>query len=290
METSTRYCAHILKKAGSNFRHAFRFLNPPQRRAMTAVYAFCRVIDDIVDGPSSSTEKSGGLAFWRQEMARVEAGGATEPLTQELHWAVHAFDIPTKYLRELIDGCARDIDFAPLQTLGDLERYCYGVAGTVGLMCCRIFGVTETPTVRSAAIALGNAFQLTNVLRDLAADAKIGRIYLPAEDLIRFGVPAEHLGLGKESPQLAQLIAFEVRRAEEYFQSAWAQFGEDVEGKLRPAQTMSVCYYALLSQIRKNPLRVMRTRVRLSWWKKLRLLGASRWALVKNHQQPATSN
>lgn len=277
METAAaQHCRRIVRQSGSNFRHAFRFLNPDQRRAMTAVYAFCRVIDDIVDdGAHPPQEKGVQLGRWRKRVAQCADAVPTELLMHELAWAMRTYGIPARYLQELIDGVARDLDPRPVATVQDLLHYCYGVAGTVGLMCLRIFGVEETAEARAAAVALGNALQLTNMLRDLADDVRNGRNYLPREDLARFGVTDAQLTAGTPSPQVDRLIAFEIERAEGFFRQAWEQFAKDDAGRLRAARMMSACYYELLRRMRRHPQRIFRGRVRIPWWRKLRLLVAS---------------
>lgn len=277
METAAaQHCRRIVRQSGSNFRHAFRFLNPDQRRAMTAVYAFCRVIDDVVDDDAHPPQEKGAqLALWRERIARCADAASTDALVHELAWAMRRYDIPARYLQELIDGVARDLDPRPVETVQDLLQYCYGVAGTVGLMCLRIFGVEETTETRAAAVALGNALQLTNMLRDLADDVRNGRHYLPREDLARFGVTDAQLAAATPSPQVRQLIALQIGRAEGFFRQAWEQFAQDDAGRLRAARMMSACYYELLRRMRHDPWRIFRGRVRIPWWRKLRLLVAS---------------
>lgn len=272
MDTPIKHCASIVRRAGSNFAPAFRYLDPAQRRGMQAVYAFCRVVDDIVDAPGDAATKQDRLAHWRGEIAACETGRSRDVLTQELGWAVRQFGIPCRYIAELIDGVARDVTRPPIATADDLLAYCYGVAGTVGLISLRIFRLEETPEARAAALALANAFQLTNILRDLHEDAAMGRCYLPQEDLIRFGVVADDLTNRGGTAQVARLIAFEGERAERFFAAAWHGFNGATADQLRPARVMSAFYYALLRRIRRDPLRVLRERVRVPWWQKLQLL------------------
>lgn len=266
----------ITGRARSNFTPAFRFLDREQRRAMTAVYAFCRVVDDIVDGNLAPDIKREQLRGWRERLAtgvrlKSDTCEGLPPLMHELAWAMTTFGIPSRYLEELIDGVARDIEARPIQTYTELLQYCYGVAGTVGLICLAIFRIEETPKTRSAALALANAFQITNILRDILEDIAAGRCYLPREDLDRFGVTFEQLRAGEPTAQLGLLIAFEAEHAERFFNDAWADFSPD-DKRLRCARMMSSYYHTLLRQIWRDPLRVLHGRVRVPWWTKIKLI------------------
>ncbi len=281
LPTPEQYCRRIVKKSGSNFALAFGSLSRVQRRGMRAVYAFCRVVDDVVDGDGSPDQKTCELAAWREVVRAVAAGNVAHPLGQELLWATTQFHIPTRYYLELIDGCASDIAPQPVPDLAALEKYCYGVAGTVGLICLRIFGVEETAMHRAAAIALANAFQLTNILRDLHADAQIGRVYLPTEDLQRFHVPPSAFlqlpAQRDEQQRIAALIDFEITRAAASYETAWRGFS-DVLPQMQSAQLMSRCYRAILSRIARDPLAIFSGRVRLPWWQKICVLVRGRAA------------
>ncbi|MBI2345294.1 MAG: squalene/phytoene synthase family protein, partial [Deltaproteobacteria bacterium] len=269
LEEASVYCARIVRRSRSNFRAAFRFLAPDQRRALAAVYAFSRQVDDLADGGLAEGDKREQLAFWQGQVAHPNGGTALHPVTRELHWAMRQFGILPRYFEELLEGVARDIAPEPFQTMQALLTYCYGVAGTVGLICLRIFGVEETPDARGAAIALGNALQLTNILRDLVTDARAGRVYLPQEDLRRFGVTAAQLSMAETASGLEALIAFEGERAEGFFAQAWPHIARD--RRLRPARIMAAYYYELLRRIRRDPTRILRGRVSVPWWRKIKL-------------------
>lgn len=267
---ATEHCARIVGRSRSNFAPAFRFLDREQKRAMMAVYAFCRVVDDCVDGNMPANEKIARLSSWRENLTSA-ANSPNPVLMGEVRWAIDTFQIPEKYFVELVDGVGQDLERPSISTFDDLLRYCYGVAGTVGLICLRIFRVEETAQARVAALALANAFQITNILRDLVEDAATGRCYLPGEDMDRFGVTPEHLRAAKPSLQLNALIVFEAERAARFFGDAWTDFNRN-DKRLCCARMMSSYYHELLRQIRRDPLRVLCKRVRISWWKKLRLL------------------
>lgn len=276
MQASERYCRQIVRASGSTFAVAFRSLDAQQRRGLHAWYAFCRVVDDIVDGPGTREERAAQLQFWREQLAYLENDEVPHPLTDELRWLQRHFAVPTPYLHELIDGVARDLDPRPIADEADLLQYCYGVAGTVGLGCLHIFRVEVTPEVRAAGIALANAFQLTNILRDLRADLAAGRSYLPANDLADFQVDVARL----QAPQLSSVVAarlrdlivFEAERAVCWYRQAWQGFPAADWPRLRPALLMSDYYSTILQQIRRHPLRVWRERVGVPFRKKLWLL------------------
>lgn len=272
MQTAEAYCQRVVQNAGSNFAAAFRFLDHSQRRAMRALYAFCRVVDDVVDSALAAAVKRQQIAFWRDQLEPAAGAPTTHPLMEELHAAVTTFDIPLPYLRDLVDGVARDIAPTPCADWAALEQYCYGVAGTVGLACLRIFRVPETATTRAAGLALANAFQLTNILRDVHSDARTGRVYLPEAELRACGLTAAELCVANvpaDDMRLRTLIVRGGERAEAYFAAAWQQFPRAEAARLRSALLMSDYYYAILQRIRAHPEQVWSRRVRLTTGTKL---------------------
>jgi 15-cis-phytoene synthase len=274
MTTPAQYCRQIVRRSGSNFALAFRSLNKPQVRGMHAIYAFCRVVDDIVDGDLALDDKKYHLAYWREQIGALDRETFDDPLAHELAWAVQHFGVSATYLRELIDGVAADLHPKTYPNFSSLLEYCYGVAGTVGLMCLPIFGVQETPDTREAALSLAYAFQLTNILRDLHSDAKAGRVYLPQDDLHYFGIDRKQLvsPLSDEAKvQLQQLIVYEAHRAEEYYTEAWRRFAPH-DQQMKPAAIMSAGYHTILQKIERRPSDVLCGRVSLSPWEKLSLV------------------
>lgn len=276
MTSPETYCRQIVQRAGSNFALAFGLLPRPQRRAMRAVYAFARVVDDIVDGELARADQDAHLAMWRGEVARIGRQGSDHPLTLELIWAQHNWHINPKYLRELIDGVAVDLEPVHITDAAALRRYCYGVAGTVGLLCLPIFGVGEDARTRAGALALANAFQITNMLRDLRADAQLGRVYLPADDLAYFGIRPDDLQQpitsASRRERFRELVCYEIARAETCYIQAWATFTDAEQRLMKPALVMSASYRQLLRKIRHDPQRVLRERVRLSMREKMMIL------------------
>ena len=209
----------ITKKSGSNFYYSFLFLPKAQRHAICTVYAFCRLVDDAVDSRPSHSEATQELETWRKELDQCYQGQPGHPLTRELLPIIHQFEIPQDYFQELLSGVEMDLIKNRYATFSNLSEYCYRVASVIGLICIRIFGC-DTQTVREHAIHQGMAFQLTNILRDLATDAGRGRIYLPLDELARFGYSeAELLGL-TYNPAFVELMRFQAQRAKRYYEKA----------------------------------------------------------------------
>src|SRR4029077_17010748 len=192
----TQFVSRLTRKSRSNFFYAFLCLPRPQREALYAVYAFCRIVDDAVDVGQDQAAKRKELERWRAEIAQVFDGSPGHPAAQRLQEAVKLFPIPREALNEIIAGVEMDLDRSSYQTFDELYPYCYRVASAVGLCCIEIFGYAD-PRAREYAINLGIALQLTNILRDVEPDARAGRIYVPQEDLRRFGVTAEDLTAGR---------------------------------------------------------------------------------------------
>lgn len=271
-----KYCKKIVKESGSNFYYSFFFLSRPKRRAIYAIYAFSRVVDDIVDNDTDVAAKETHLAFWRSEIEACYGTGSRHPLTMELEYATRAFDIPKTYLVELLNGVTQDMVQNRYATFEDLEKYCYRVASVVGLICLKIFGVQDNEKNRSAADCLGKAFQLTNILRDVGADADWNRIYLPEEDMIRFKLTEADILDKKYSENFARLMAYEWERAENYFKKAHEGFDRDAAKKLLPALVMSDIYHEILLGIKKVNYDVFKNRVRVTNFNKLKF-AMKRW-------------
>jgi len=203
------HCEALTRRAASNFYWGFRLLPPERRRALSAVYAFCRSADDIADEPGMAADPRRLLDAWRDELERVHAGRPRRPIGVALADAVHRFGIPREHFDAIVAGVEMDLSRDRYERWeGDLERYCYAVASAVGLIAIEIFGY-RNPSARDYAVQLGLAFQLTNILRDVGEDAARGRVYLPREDLERFGCTATSAGF--EGP-IELVIAFEAER------------------------------------------------------------------------------
>ncbi|MBI4588349.1 MAG: presqualene diphosphate synthase HpnD [Candidatus Rokubacteria bacterium] len=268
MKNATEFCSTLTRKSRSNFYYAFLFLPRPQREAIYAVYAFCRIVDDVVDLGQDPEVQRKELAYWRGEVARCFEGTPREPVSQRLSQAVRAFPIPRSALEEIINGVEMDLDRSAYETFEELYPYCYRVAGAVGLCCVEIFGYAD-PGARDYAVNLGVALQLTNILRDLQPDAQRGRIYLPREDLRRFGVGPEDLRSGRYNPQFVELMGFEARRARAFYRRAWETLPQRDARRLFAAEIMGRIYFALLQTIEARRYRVFDRRLSVPFPTKL---------------------
>ncbi len=267
--------ATLTRRSGSNFYYSFLFLPRRKRVAMYALYAFCRTVDDAVDqGSGTPSDQRRVLAEWRAEIGRAYAGRPAQPIAAELADIVRAFSIRQEHLEAILDGVEMDIDKRRYATFEELYEYCYRVAGAVGLACIEIFGYTD-PRAREYAVNLGVALQLTNILRDLRSDAERGRIYLPLDELRRFGYPEEDLLRGRHTRAFQQLMRFQADRTHAYYRAARAALPRADRRRLVAAEIMGVIYHALLRAIEAKDFHVFERRVSLSASRKLCLaLGA----------------
>jgi len=266
------YCTALAKRSGSNFYYSFFFLPPDRRDAMHAVYAFCREVDSVVDEPEPGSNPHDRLARWREELAgqyRTERNTVSppvevlSPVMTCLGGHIRRLGIPREYFDDIIAGVAMDLTIKRYATFRDLYQYCYRVASAVGLVCLKIFGA-RAPEAQTYAINLGIAFQLTNILRDLKTDGARGRIYLPMEDLTRFGHSEQDLLAGAYTPAFVNLMEFECRRAQEYYRVAEAALPEADRRALVPAEIMRAIYHTILERIEACRYRVFSRRITLS--------------------------
>jgi phytoene synthase len=278
--------ARVTRKSRSNFYYAFLTLPRPQREALYAVYAFCRTVDDIADLGGDAEAQRRDLALWRQEVARCyEPGGIpTLPIARPLADAVRAYGLPRAALEAIIEGCEMDLRRATYETAEDLYPYCYRVASAVGLCCIEIFGYTD-PRAREYAVHLGMALQLTNIIRDVGADARAGRVYLPQEDLRKFGVTVDDLVAGRQTDAVTRLMAHEADRARDFYARAREAFPTADARSLVPAQIMGRIYYALLREIEARGFRVFGERVRVPTARKV-AIALRCWAGVRLRPAP----
>jgi phytoene synthase len=282
LSRSYAYCEWLSRRQAGNFYPAFRVLPGPQRRATCALYAFLRVADDLSDEPGEPADKRRALADWREGLKRTLAGDYAHPLHPALHDAVVRFGVPAEYLYSALDGVEMDLTPVRYRTFEDLRLYCYRVASVVGLACIHIWGF-RGEQARDHAESAGIAFQLTNILRDLGEDAARGRVYLPAEDLERFGYDPGRLVRGERDERFRDLMRFEVERARQYYDAAWPLLA-----LLRPAgravfSMMARTYQGLLDLIERRDYDVFSSRVRLGRWRKLLLAACAlpaRWGLL----------
>jgi phytoene synthase len=274
-----QFVSRLTRKSRSNFFYAFLCLPRPQREAIYAVYAFCRIVDDAVDLGGERAEQRVELSRWREEIARVYDGVPAHPAAQRLQAAVRAFPVPRAALEEVLAGVQMDLLQQTYETFDDLRVYCERVASAVGLCCIEIFGYTDS-RARAYAVDLGIALQLTNILRDLGDDARAGRVYLPQEDLRRFGVRPEDLAAARYSPRFLELARFEAQRAREYYGRAWAALPPQDRGRLFAAEIMGRTYLALLNAMEARDFRVLDARVALPAWRRM-AIAVSCWLAAR---------
>lgn len=260
------YCTAYTKQSGSNFYYSFLFLPKARREAMYTVYAFCKAVDSAVDEPPAGSNPQEELLRWRTELEAVYRGTPTYPITVSLAHHVKALSIPKAYFEELIKGVEMDLVNTRYPTFDELSLYCYRVASVVGLICLHIFGVTS-PRAQDYAVALGMAFQMTNVLRDVGSDAALGRIYLPLEDLRACKLTETALLNQTYSPEFKTLMQHEVSRAHHYYNQAQAALmglSREERRALTVAEIMRGIYRRILKQIERSDYRVFGPRIRLS--------------------------
>lgn len=268
-QEAQQYCTDLARRSGSNFYYSFFFLPQERRNAMHAVYVFCREVDSVVDDPAPGSDPRTHLARWRADVAALyRADGAARvnslnPVTVCLADHIRRLGIPQEYFDEIISGVEMDLTINRYATFRDLYQYCYRVASLVGLICLKIFGA-RAQEAQTYAVNLGVAFQLTNILRDLKPDGERGRIYLPAEDLARFGYGEQDLLAGAYTPAFINLMEFECRRAQEYYHAAEAALPESDRRALLPAEIMRAIYHTILERIEASRYEVFARRITLS--------------------------
>jgi phytoene synthase len=270
--TPDRYCQEKTAASGSSFYYSFRFLDRPRRQAITALYAFCREVDDAVDECADPDVARMKLAWWRGEVAALYAGRPTHPVTQALATALLRYALPQEQLLEIIDGMAMDLDTVRYADFRALHLYCYRVASVVGLLAAEIFGYGDRHTLKYAH-DLGLAFQLTNIIRDVGEDARRGRIYLPLDELQHHGVSEEEILRCRHSDRFAALMDFQARRARDYYARAMAQLPAADRARQRPGLVMAAIYRTILEEIAKDGFRVLDRRLSLPPLRKLWIAG-----------------
>lgn len=279
---SFAYCERLARRAAANFYHAFRLLPPQERRAMCALYAFMRVADDAADEPGPTSAKREALEAWRCQLGDALAGNYRHPLHPALHATLLRYDIPRTHLDDVLDGVGMDLDTDRYATFSNLYPYCYRVASAVGLACVRVWGARGEDAVPFAEAA-GIAFQLTNILRDLAEDAALGRVYIPQEDLQRFDYGEEDLLAGRRDDRFRELMRFEAARAYSYYEAAEPLTGLLAAPGRAVFLVMMRTYRGLLDEIVRRDFDVFSGRVRLSNLHKLWLAARAlpvRWGVM----------
>ncbi len=283
--TPDQYCQDRAARSGSSFYYSFLFLPPARRRAITALYAFCREVDDTVDETREPAVARARLDWWRTELERLFAGQPQHPVTQALAPHLQDFEITRAQLVEVIDGMQMDLEQTRYLDFAGLALYCRRVAGVVGEMASGIFGRTCAQT-RAYADALGLALQLTNIIRDVGEDARRGRIYLPLDDLQRFGVTPADILASRHTPQFDALMRFQAARARAQYRTAYALLPEADRRAQRPGLIMAAIYATLLAEIERDGFRVLEGHTSLTPIRKL-LLAWRTWVRGRPPTLPA---
>src|SRR5258706_5590805 len=254
--TPEQYCQNKAAKSGSSFYYSFLFLPPGRRRAITALYAFCREVDDVVDECADGDVARTKLAWWRKEIAGTYSGSAQHPVAQALIPVVRSFNLSQNHFLNIIDGMEMDLRYNRYPDFATLQSYCYRVAGVVGMMAAEIFGYFDPATLKYAE-NLGTAFQLTNIIGDVGEDARRSRVYLPLDELGRFGISATDIVHLHDSEELRHLIEYQIERAEQYYERAFATLPDRDRKSQRPGLVMAAIYQAVLKEIRDGGCNVL---------------------------------
>jgi len=266
--TPDEYCQQKAAQSGSSFYYSFLFLPLNRRRAITALYAFCREVDDVVDECQDPQIAATKLAWWRHELAKLYAGEPEHPVTRALLPVLAEFNLPQEQLLEIIDGMAMDLQQTRYLDFKALSLYCYRVAGVVGLLAAEIFGYQERRTQKYAH-DLGMAFQLTNIIRDIGEDARRGRVYLPVDELKRFDVSVADILNARYSDNFRRLMEFQIERAEHYYEQAMSALPAADRKAQRPGLVMAAIYRTLLDEIKRDGCQVLTQRTSLTPIRKL---------------------
>jgi len=263
-----QYCQEKAAHSGSSFYYSFLFLPADQRRAITALYAFCREVDDVVDECSDNGVARSKLDWWRSEIDRCFTGKPSHPVSQALQEPIRNFNLPVEYFHEIIDGMQMDLDQNRYESFSELALYCHRVAGIVGLLSAEIFGYRHRDTLKYAE-ELGTAFQLTNILRDVREDAARGRIYLPLEELLEYRVNPHDLLKGAVTDGMQPLFHAQALRARDYYRRAMHHLHPLDRYPQRSGVIMAEIYQRLLDEIQADGYRVMEQRIVLTPLRKL---------------------
>jgi phytoene synthase len=278
--TPQQYVQDRAAKSGSSFYYAFRFLPLPQRAAITAFYAFCREVDDVVDEVTDPSVAATKLAWWRSEVGSAYAGQASHPVMHALMPHTNTYGIEARHLLAVIEGCEMDLQQNRFLDFAGLAHYCHLVAGVVGEVASNIFGRSQAETV-AYAHRLGRAMQLTNIIRDVGDDARRGRIYLPLDELKQFDVKASEL-LARQAPwgysaRFKALMRFQAERAHGCYEQALALLPATDRRRQRPGLAMAEIYRTLLREIERDNFQVLHQRVALTPLRKVWIAMHTHW-------------
>jgi phytoene synthase len=261
--TPDQYCQNKAAASGSSFYNSFRFLPQDKRRAITALYAFCREVDDVVDECSDANVARTTLNWWRNEVAAVYSGTPQHPVTQALVPVAKQFNLAQEHFLEIIEGMEMDLDQPRYPDFKSLQLYCYRVASVVGLLSVEIFGYSDRQTLKYAH-DLGIALQLTNIIRDVGEDARRNRIYLPLDELQQFGVTAADILNARETGGFQKLMAFQIERAQRYYLQALDHLPAVDRKAQRTGLIMATIYRATLDEVVASGCHVLKERVSLT--------------------------
>ncbi len=269
--TPQQYCKQKTAKSGSSFYYSFMFLPKQKREAITALYAFCREVDDVVDECTELKVAQVKLAWWKDEIKNLYLGKPIHPVTRALQPVIHTYNLSEEHFLEIIDGMEMDINFNRYQDFKQLQLYCYRVASVVGILSAQIFGFSNRKTLKFAH-DLGMAFQLTNIVRDVGEDARRNRIYIPLDDLAAFKVSEEDILYSRESDAVKRLLDQQIERAETLYDRALQQLPEEDRKNQRVGLIMTAIYRTLLREIKADGAeKVLNSRTSLGTLRKLRL-------------------
>ena len=266
--TPDEYCQQKAAASGSSFYYSFLFLPAERRRAITALYAFCREVDDVADEVTDVGIARTKLAWWRTEVANLFAGHPQHPVTKALAPFVAAYGLDGARMNEIIDGMEMDLVHHRYADFESLRLYCHRAAGVVGQLSASIFGFTNPATLEYAE-ALGLAFQLTNIIRDVGEDARRGRVYIPQDELARFGLAPEDLLALRGGEPFRQMMAFQAERAQSYYDLACSKLAPEDRASQRAGLIMAAIYRTLLEEIRRDRYDVLDKRIALTPLRKL---------------------
>ena len=245
------YCQQKAAASGSSFYYSFMFLPKLKREAITALYAFCREVDDIADECHDTNLARTKLAWWRTEIANLFQGKPQHPVSKALAPAIGRYDLNEEHFQEIIDGMEMDLDQSRYADFKQLQLYCYRVASVVGILSVAIFGYSNRNTLKYAH-DLGLAFQLTNIIRDVGEDARRDRIYLPLDELAQFGVTEQDILQGRESDRVQQLLDFQIARASDFYDRALNALPMEDRKAQRTGLIMTAIYRTLLDEIKAD--------------------------------------
>jgi len=277
---ANQYCQEKAARSGSSFYYSFLFLPPPKRQAITALYAFCREVDDVVDECREVQVAEAKLAWWRQEISDTFRQAPQHPVGQALQPAIRDFGLARECFDEIIDGMEMDLHQNRYADFNALRLYCHRAAGVVGELAASIFGYQQHRTLKYAH-QLGLAFQLTNIIRDVGEDARRGRIYLPLDELRRFDVAEADILGAHHTENFTRLMAFQIDRALSHYRQAFAALPPEDRAAQRPGLMMAAIYRALLEEIQRDGCRVLEQRIALTPLRKL-------WIAWKSALWPST--